>query len=200
MQVREYNKARQRKKFARLHTKQHLTTTTIKETVINLSDQQLDETVYSLMQKGLNFVVTLCSTPIEDILASVEKAVLSLPVEMAEEARQETIRIIKSASLPRDNLYKTERAAPKTKNTTATSLLPTDKGNATVVLNTSYYKQKITSLLEDQAYRQLAKDPTDAIEQKTTLLLKKSSLTEEVPTTESSRFQNTKDVQTAQDT
>jgi len=49
-----------------------------------------------------------------------------------------------------------------------------------VVLNTSDYKQKISSLLEDAAYRKLAKDPTDAIEQKTTLLLKKASLNEEI--------------------
>jgi len=48
-----------------------------------------------------------------------------------------------------------------------------------VVLNTSDYKQKVSSLLEDPAYRKLVKDPTDAIERKTTLLLKKSSLTEE---------------------
>jgi hypothetical protein len=48
-----------------------------------------------------------------------------------------------------------------------------------VVLNTSDYKQKISSLLEDPAYRKLAKDPTDAIEQKTTSLRRKSSLTEE---------------------
>jgi len=94
----------------------------------------------------------------------VEKAVLSLPVEMAEEARQET----------------TERAALKTlKDNVNLTILLADKGNATVVLNTSDYKQKISSLLEDPSYRILTKDPTDAIEWKTTLLLKKSSLTEE---------------------
>jgi len=48
-----------------------------------------------------------------------------------------------------------------------------------VILNTSDYKQKISSLLEDPAYRKLAKHPTDAIERKTKLLLKKPSLTEE---------------------
>jgi hypothetical protein len=108
---------------------------------------------------------------------------------MVEEARQETVRIIKNTSLPRNNLSKTERAALKTiKNNRNLTILPADKGNATVVLNTSNYKQKITSLLEDPAYRKLAKDPTNAIERKTTLLLKKASLTEETPTTESSRF------------
>jgi hypothetical protein len=59
------------------------------------------------------------------------------------------------------------------------NILLADKGNTTVVLNTSDYKQKISSLLEDPSYRILTKDPTNAIEQKTTLLLKKFSLTEE---------------------
>jgi len=42
------------------------------------------------------------------------------------------------------------------------------------------YKQKITSLLEDPSYRRLARDPTDSTERKTTLLLKKSTLTEDI--------------------
>jgi len=98
MHVGANSKARQLKKFTRLQTKQHPTTKTIKGTVINLSDQKLDDAVYSLLQKGLNYAVAPCSTPIEDILAGVEKAVLSLSVEMAEEARQETVRITKSSS------------------------------------------------------------------------------------------------------
>jgi len=65
----------------------------------------------------------------------------------------------------RDNLRKTERAALKTlKDNTNLTILPADKGNAMMVLNTSDYKQKISSLLEDPVYRKLAKDPTDAIE------------------------------------
>ena len=112
--VGENSKVRQLKKFTRLQTKEHPTTKTIKETVINLSDKKLEDAVYSLLQKGLNYAVTPCSTPIEDILAGVKKAVLSLPVEMTEEARQEIVRIIKSSSRPRDNFRKTERAALKT--------------------------------------------------------------------------------------
>jgi len=141
--VGEDSKARQRKKFARLHKKQHPTTNTIKETVINLSDQKLDDAVYSLLQKGLNFVVTPHSTSIEDILAGMEKAALSLPVEMAEEARQETVRITKKSSWPRDNLRTTERAALKTLiDNVNLTILPADKGNSTMVLNTSDYKRR----------------------------------------------------------
>jgi hypothetical protein len=39
---------------------------------------------------------------------------------------------------------------------------------------------KICALLEDPAYRGLARDPTEAVESKIILLLKKSSLAEEV--------------------
>jgi hypothetical protein len=88
-------KARQLKKFTRLHKAQHSTTETTKDTVINLSDQKLEDGVSSLLQKCLNFAVTPRYIPIEYILAGVEKAVQSLPVETAEEARHETVRIIK---------------------------------------------------------------------------------------------------------
>ena len=173
-------KTRQLKKFTRLHKTQHPTKKTT-DTVINLSDQKLEDGAASLLQKGLNFAVTPRHTPIEDILTGVEKAVRSLPVEKAEEARQETVRIIKNSQRPRDNLTRTERAALNNlKLNTNITILPTDKGNATVILNRTDYKQKITSLLEDPAYRRLTKDPTDAIERKTNQLLRKSTLTEDI--------------------
>ena len=69
---------------------------------------------------------------------------------MAEEASQETMRIIKSSSRPRENLTRTERTVLKTlKKNTNLTILPADKGNATEILNTIDYKQKITSHFED---------------------------------------------------
>jgi len=54
-----------------------------------------------------------------------------------------------------------EREALKTlKNNTDLTILPADKGNATVILNTVDYKQKTISLLEDP-YRRLNRDPTE---------------------------------------
>jgi len=67
----------------------------------------LDDRLSLLLQKGLNYAVTPCTITTEDILAGVEGAMQSLPVEMAEEARQ--IRIIKSSSRPRDNSTRAER-------------------------------------------------------------------------------------------
>jgi len=62
-------------------------------------------------------------------------------------------------------LCRAEREALRTlKKNTKLTILPADKGNATVVLNTVDYKQKITSLLQDPSYRRLARDPTDSTE------------------------------------
>jgi hypothetical protein len=126
--VGEDSKARLLQKFARLHRTQHPTTKTSKETIINLSGRPLDDGMPSLLQKGVNYAVTPCTTPTEDILAGVEKAVQSLLVEMAEETRQETVRIIKSSSRPRENITRAEREALRTlKNNTDLTILPADK-------------------------------------------------------------------------
>jgi hypothetical protein len=118
-----------------------------------------------LFDEELDGSTTLCTIPIEDILAGVEKTVLSLPVEMVEEARQETIRIIKSSSRPKDNLTRAEREALRTlKTNTDLTILPADKGNASMILNTGDNKQKISCLLEALLYRGLARDPTDSTE------------------------------------
>jgi hypothetical protein len=49
-----------------------------------------------------------------------------------------------------------------------------------VVLNTTDNNEKTSALLRAPTYRRLAKDPTEAVERETNLLLKKSSLPEEV--------------------
>ena len=58
------------------------------------------------------------------------------------------------------------------------TILTADMGNASVVINTSDYNQKIGALLEEPAWRWLAKDTTEKIEIRTTL--KKLTLAAEV--------------------
>ena len=88
---------------------------------------------------------------------------------------------MKTSTRTKNNLLKNERPAlTALKDNTHLTVLPADKGNATVILNTTDYKQKITSLLEDPAYKKIHKDRTDSIERKTTKLLKKSSIPEDL--------------------
>jgi hypothetical protein len=57
-------------------------------------------------------------------------------------------------------------------------ILLDDKGNVKVVLGTTNYNQKIAALLKGQAYRKFKKNPTESVENKAFLLLKKSSISE----------------------
>jgi anionic cell wall polymer biosynthesis LytR-Cps2A-Psr (LCP) family protein len=119
-----YRGRQQSQSTLEIHTSPQDTSSKYKDlkTVINLSGQNL---VSSLLQKGLNYAVTSRNVPTEDILAGVEEAVQFLPVESAEAARQETVRVIKSASKPRVNLTRTERAALRNlKNNTDLTILP----------------------------------------------------------------------------
>lgn len=75
-----------------------------KEPVVNLSGKLLDHAMYSALCKCLNYGVAPAVLPIEDILSGVQKAVKSLPVYVSEEARQETVRILRDFSGPRVNL------------------------------------------------------------------------------------------------
>jgi hypothetical protein len=152
-----------------------------RKAVINLSDVPLEDAAYSALGKGLNYAVAPAVLPISDFLSGVEKAVGAMLEEAAEAVRQESFRILKASRKPKDNLSRAERRALRTLRTNADlTVLPADKDNASVVLNTSDYNRKIASLLGAPTYRRLPKDPTEFVERKTTLLLKKSSLSEGV--------------------
>jgi hypothetical protein len=70
--------------------------------------------------------------PVEDILCGVERVVVALPEETAEEVRQEMVRILKGSHRPKDNLTGAERRAFRAlKANEALTGLPADKGNAT---------------------------------------------------------------------
>jgi hypothetical protein len=108
----------------------------------------------------------------------VEKAIGTQHEETAEEIRQEMVRILKGSRRPKDNLTGGERRALQSlKADDLLTVLPADKGNATMVLGTSDYN-KIATLLQDKAYAKLKKDPMESMERKTVLLLKKPSFSE----------------------
>jgi hypothetical protein len=74
--------------------------------LINLSSIPLEDAVYSALSKGLNYAVSPARLPIEDLLTGVERDIRSLPVEAAEEVRQETVRILKVSNKPKGQLIR----------------------------------------------------------------------------------------------
>jgi hypothetical protein len=80
--------------------------------------------------------------------------------------------MLEKSNLRSSNITRMEsRALISSKQDREIKILPADKGNCTVVLNDSTYKQKIFSLLESGVYETLKKDPTSQIERKIRRLL-----------------------------
>jgi hypothetical protein len=153
-----------------------------RRTVVKLRDVPPEAAASSALGKGPKYAVAPAKLPIEGILSGVEKAISSLSEEAAEEVRQETVRIVKASRKPKDNLFGAERRGLPALRTNAANItvLPAGKGNEAVVLYTSDYNRKVAALLGAPTFRRLPKDLTEDVERKTTLVLKKSSLPEEV--------------------
>jgi hypothetical protein len=79
----------------------------------------------------------------------------------------------KSTPLTSNIIRKESMALKSLKDNKGIRSLQADKGNCTVVLNESAYKEKISSLLKSGVYETLRNDPTAQIERKIWKLLTK---------------------------
>lgn len=113
---------------------------------------------------------TASPTPIDNIISQVKKKP-SVHCQMKSNSKwnPSTIQQI------RGNMMRAERLALQGN----FRILSTNKGNA-IVTNTEAYTSKPIALLEDPAYKKLAKDPTQITEQRTAAIIKRLSLPEEV--------------------
>jgi hypothetical protein len=173
---------KQKRKFEHLHGIQHpVDQTDANKVVINLSNKDLEPAAVSILSKGLNYAqTTSIKSKMKDFISGIEQAIHHLPTETAEEIRQEASRIIRLAKPQRTNTSKAEREALRTlRNDDSVTILPADKGNATVILSSTVYKSKVRSLLDDHMYKKLLCDPTSKIEKETASLIKGSDLPEE---------------------
>jgi len=141
--------------------------------VVNLSSRMLTGPEEKILRLGLNFAPTPRRIPYVEVAAAVESAARSLNETEASELKGSVCSILKRAKLPVHNLKKDEKLALKSlKDCPDIVVLRADKGNATVVMDTKDYEQKISELLEDS---KLNKDPTATWERKVMNELKKLS-------------------------
>ena len=122
--------------------------------VINLFSRSLSDAEIALLKKGLNFAVTPVNIPATEIIAKVETAVRQLDAEQAD-----TVRRAVNGILLRD-------ALKSLKEDESITVLPADKGRASVVMDTATYRAKISTLIENGPYQLLNKDPTDRLTRK----------------------------------
>ncbi|XP_046401606.1 uncharacterized protein LOC124167667 [Ischnura elegans] len=171
-------KERQKKKFDKLvPSRPAAACMDPKRLVINLSNKVLDKPTISVLSKGLNFAPAPSIIPYRDVIGGIEPAIRKLPNDLAEEVRSEVSLVLLKAIPPKPNTTREERFAIRAlRNDNTVKVLPADKGNATVLLNTDDYHRKVLDILQDPAYRRLSRDPTDSITRKTIALIKKSGL------------------------
>ena len=138
----------------------------------------------AFLEKGFNFTVTPTNIPATatatELVAKVESAIRTLDSEQANTVRRSAHNILQLAEPSKPNITKEMQEALKNlKQEDSITILPADKGRASVVLNndTYVYHDKMKTLIETGPYQLLNKDPTDRFSRKRTkklLSLKRS--------------------------
>ena len=147
--------------------------TTPVNTVVNLSSRTLTETEAQLLSKGLKFAVKNNKPKYMDFIAGIESATPHLTDENKEELRCK-VRMALNMKNQKTNISSEEIISLKGLKLDANvKILPADKGNATVLLNSSDYGLKIKEVLEAGKYKELKKDPTKIFDKKVVEALKK---------------------------
>ncbi|XP_050516295.1 uncharacterized protein LOC126891156 [Diabrotica virgifera virgifera] len=146
----------QKRKLAHLITQQLPKPRTLKPTTVvhNFSDTPISTIATQALAKGFNYSVTPSHTPIETIICQTEEAISHLPSEDAEIVRQDVARVLRNSKPPTPNISQSERKALKELQANPDLvILPADKGNATVILNTSSYIDKLSNLINTPDYK-----------------------------------------------
>nr|CAI5839289.1 unnamed protein product [Callosobruchus analis] len=175
---RERHTSTQKKKFENLaSTKKSRPGLDTKRTVVNISERNLSEDEISVLAKGGNFVIAPKQIPTETSSQTWNQL---YDFYKAQEIRIESARIIKKAKPSQSNMKPKELQALRDINKdTCITVLPADKSNATAVMDTEDYKNKIKELLDPDTYHTQGKDPTKTILKKTRTMVKNSSLDED---------------------
>ncbi|XP_039221239.1 uncharacterized protein LOC120318067 [Crotalus tigris] len=118
--------------------------------------------------------------PTENIICGVEATLIKINPDEANKIRLEVTNILLSSNPPRCNLHKEQKALTNLRKDNNIIILPADKGNATVVMNTSDYQAKLSNLLQDPTYKPLNTDPNTYLEKTTKSKIKASPISEEI--------------------
>ena len=142
--------------------------------VINKSSRTLSEDELKVLQRGLNFAQHPTALPKSEIISGVESALRNHEdSQIAERARSTIASIIRRHRPQIQNITPKERQAIRDlKKDDEVVILPVDKGNATVLLDTKDYLYKANDLLDKPPFRQVARNPTSKNEKRVNCTLK----------------------------
>ncbi|KAJ8909510.1 hypothetical protein NQ315_012834 [Exocentrus adspersus] len=133
-------------------------------TVINLSSKTLNTSQKLILPKGLNFALTPKDVPTLDIITSIEETCQKLSEDVSNEFRIRSKLILEKPLKIKSNINKEEMLSLKQlKNDKYIKILPADKGNATVIMNTIDYNTKILNMITEEKLTTINLNPTDLL-------------------------------------
>ena len=142
--------------------------------VINLSSKPLTQAQRSVLAKGSNYVVSPKHPPNLEYITAIEAAFTELNQQDAEELRAEINKVLRSSHPPKPNLTKAQNIALRElKRDRDCIVLTADKGVAMVIMDRQDYINKANSLLNQNTYRSIPRDPTNTIKNKLISILKR---------------------------
>ena len=131
------------------------------EAIVNISKRQLTTPEKSVLNKGLNFATIIKWIPYLDLIVPIEDAALKIPKAGTNELRWKVRQALEKSKPPKPNISKTKRQAIKSlRDDNSIVILPTDKGNATMVMDRVEYSNKLADLIGNGGYCKVKKDPT----------------------------------------
>ncbi|CAH8868385.1 unnamed protein product [Trichobilharzia szidati] len=164
-QIKKFNKLLEEKSTSQNDEVNNKKSTAIDKSkwVVNLSTHTLSPTEISVLEKGLNFNVSLDKLKPEDVIPKIEIALSGIDKTTADEVRAQCALTLKRQKCGKPNLTKQEIEALKhLKNNKDIVITKSDKGNATVVLDKSDYLDKVNTHIQTGPYEEINK-PIDTV-------------------------------------
>ena len=125
---------------------------------------------------GLNFATAPKRIPVEDIITRTEQMTRRLNEKDGQTLTEGVQCCLRESKTPEPTLTRTERKALKVlqdlSRREGLTILPADKGNATIVMASAQYASKLEDLLAQDSYRLLPRNPAARIEKQVTDALK----------------------------
>ena len=138
-----------------------------KNWVINLSKQKLTKNETDVLSLGVNFAVTQKTIPKQNIIAEIEKGIRKIPNASANIIRGKIVNTLNQFNTHQPNLTSEQRKALQVLIKRDDLVIThADKGNCTVILDKSDYKEKMHILNDNSTYMLLKHDFTGNIERK----------------------------------
>ncbi|CAH8450356.1 unnamed protein product [Heterobilharzia americana] len=164
-QIKKFNKLMQEKYASENNEITKETSSNIDRTkwVVNLSSKALSSAEMKVLEKGLNFNITVDHLKPEDVIPSIEVALSSVDVTTAEQVRAQCALALKKQKKTQRNLTKLENSALNNlRKDNSIVIAKSDKGNSTVVMDKSDYLKKMDEHIQTGPYEEIKK-PIDTV-------------------------------------